>query len=145
MLNNNWTTALNGISATVKAIYHAKQFLDSTFNIPAGASFGIVLDKTCFYAEAGGQEYDTGSITLDVKGREAKFEVIDCQSFKGYIVHIGHLDDGQINVGDAAIATYDQVFFFFWNPTMHYSWDFRIAEDLSEATIQLLIFSILRS
>lgn len=106
----------------MKAIYHDKKFLLSTSEIPSGTSFGIVLDKTCFYAEAGGQEYDTGSIALDVKDREAKFEVIDCQSFKGYVLHIGHLEEGQIDVGDVVIATYDPVrpFTFFVLPLMRF-------------------------
>ncbi|KAG8767542.1 Alanine--tRNA ligase, partial [Serendipita sp. 397] len=55
----------------------------------------------------GGQEYDTGSIALDVKDGEAKFEVTNCQSFKGYVVHIGHLEEGELNVGDEVIATFD--------------------------------------
>jgi alanyl-tRNA synthetase len=101
--------ALGSISASVKAIYHDKKFLSSTSEIPAGTSFGIILDKTCFYAEAGGQEYDTGSIALDVKDKEAKFEVIDCQSFKGYVLHIGHMEEGQMDIGDNVIATYDPV------------------------------------
>jgi alanyl-tRNA synthetase len=78
-------------------------------DIAPGTPFGIILDKTCLYAEAGGQEYDTGSISFDIdKEGDAKFEVIDCQSFKGYVVHIGVLEEGQIIVGDAVIATYDQ-------------------------------------
>lgn len=95
------------ISATIKAIYHDKTFPSSTSNIPNGASFGIILDKTCFYAESGGQEYDTGSIALDMKDREAKFEVVNCQSFKGYVLHIGQVEEGQLDVGDEVIVTYD--------------------------------------
>ncbi|CAG8684656.1 11044_t:CDS:2, partial [Acaulospora colombiana] len=91
--NDSFKFNSSSISATIKAIYHEKNFPSSTANIPTGASFGIILDKTCFYAEAGGQEYDTGVIALDMKDREAKFEVINCQSFKGYVLHIGdHID-----------------------------------------------------
>ena len=53
------------VDATVKAIYFEKKFLDRTASISEDAAFGIILDKTGFYAEAGGQEYDTGSITTD--------------------------------------------------------------------------------
>ncbi|KAG8809492.1 Alanine--tRNA ligase, partial [Serendipita sp. 399] len=47
------------------------------------------------------------SIALDVKDGEAKFEVVNCQSYKGYVVHIGHLEEGEFNVGDDVIATFD--------------------------------------
>jgi alanyl-tRNA synthetase len=46
-----------------------------------------------------------------MKDREAKFEVIDCQSFKGYVLHIGQLDEGELHVGDEIIASYDAVRF----------------------------------
>jgi len=101
--------ASGSISASVKAIYYEKTFPLSTSEIPAGAPFGVILDKTCFYAESGGQEYDTGSIALDMKDKEAKFEVVNCQSFKGYVVHIGQLEEGQLTVGDEVIVTYDPV------------------------------------
>lgn len=54
--------ATAGIKATVKSIYHDSKFFMSTSEVPAGVSFGIILDKTNFYAEAGGQEWDTGSL-----------------------------------------------------------------------------------
>ncbi|PVF97475.1 hypothetical protein CPB86DRAFT_807243 [Serendipita vermifera] len=105
--NDSFKFDSSSISATIKAIYYEKSFPSSTANIPTGASFGIILDKTCFYAEAGGQEYDTGVIALDMKDREAKFEVINCQSFKGYVLHIGQLDEGELHVGDEIIVSYD--------------------------------------
>lgn len=48
------------IQGKIKAIYHQKKFLDSTKDIPENGQFGIVLDKTNFYAEQGGQQFDTG-------------------------------------------------------------------------------------
>ena len=93
-------------TSTVKAIYHEKAFLQSTSSLPEDASFGIILDRTNFYAEAGGQEYDTGSITID---DVAEFEVTDVQVFNGYVLHIGSLKYGALNVNDEVVATFDEV------------------------------------
>ena len=58
------------VDACIKAIYHKKSFVQSTSVIPSDDHFGLVLDKTSFYAESGGQEYDTGSITIDGKSTD---------------------------------------------------------------------------
>ena len=100
--------ALGNINATVKAIYHDRKFLPSTSDLPGGATFGVLLDKTSFYAEAGGQEYDTGNIVID---GVADFEVEDVQVFSGYVLHIGHLKYGQLKVGDEIVSSYDEVRF----------------------------------
>ena len=98
--------ALGNINATVKAIYHDRKFLSSTSDLPEGANFGILMDKTSFYAEAGGQEYDTGNIVID---GVADFEVEDVQVFNGYILHIGRLKYGRLKVGDEVVSSYDEV------------------------------------
>jgi len=90
----------------VKAIYHDRKFLPSTSDTPEGTTFGILLDKTSFYAEAGGQEYDTGNIVID---GAADFEVEDVQVYNGYVLHIGHLKYGQLKVGDEVVSSYDEV------------------------------------
>ena len=46
--------------AEILAIRCNKQFIDS---IESGQECGVLLDKTCFYAEQGGQSYDEGFIT----------------------------------------------------------------------------------
>lgn len=94
------------MDASVKAIYFEKKFLDKTASIPEDATFGIILDKTNFYAESGGQEYDTGSITID---GVAEFEVTNVQSYSGYVLHIGSLKYGQLSVGDGVVSTYDEL------------------------------------
>jgi alanyl-tRNA synthetase len=73
--------------------------------------FGIILDRTNFYAEAGGQEHDTGSIVIDnaSNGEVAEFEVSGVQAFSGYILHIGKLKSGKFEVGDQVTSTYDEV------------------------------------
>ena len=98
--------ALGNITATVKAIYHDRKFLPSTSELPEGTAFGVLLDKTSFYAEAGGQEYDTGNIVID---GVTDFEVEDVQVFNGYVLHIGSLKYGQLKVGDEVVSSYDEV------------------------------------
>jgi hypothetical protein len=68
--------------------------------------FGILLDKTNFYAESGGQENDTGSLTIDGK---ADFEVTDVQVFNGYVLHVGYMKEGEVKVGDEVVCTYSEV------------------------------------
>ena len=100
------TKALGNIDATVKAIYHDRKFLSSSSEVPVDTTFGVLLDKTSFYAEAGGQEYDTGNIVID---GVADFEVEDVQVFSGYVLHIGRLKYGQLKVGDEVVSSYDEV------------------------------------
>lgn len=92
------------IPATVKAIYYGKEFTKSAEK--TGETFGVILDKTNFYAEQGGQEYDTGKITIDGK---AEFEVENVQTFAGYVLHIGSLKYGSLKVGDEVISTFDEL------------------------------------
>lgn len=57
----------------------------------------VILDKTPFYAEMGGQIGDTGTISKE----GALFQVMDAQApFKGIVAHIGKLERGQLRVGD---------------------------------------------
>ncbi|WWD21148.1 alanine-tRNA ligase [Kwoniella shandongensis] len=97
---------LDDIKATVKSIYHSSKFYNSTSELPANAPFGILLDKTNFYAESGGQENDTGVIAIDGK---AEFKVDDVQVYNGYVLHVGQLEEGEIKVGDEVICTYDEL------------------------------------
>lgn len=97
---------LGNITATVKSVYHEKKLHTSTEGIPEGATLGILLDRTSFYAESGGQEYDTGNIVID---GVADFEVTNVQVFSGYVLHIGRLKYGQLSVGEEVVSSYDEV------------------------------------
>ncbi|EEB06743.1 cytoplasmic alanine-tRNA ligase Ala1 [Schizosaccharomyces japonicus yFS275] len=94
------------INATVKALYHPSGFQTSTEKFEAGENIGILLDRTNFYAEQGGQEYDTGRITIDGK---LEFRVTNVQVYGGYVLHTGFCEYGSLNVGDEVICEYDEL------------------------------------
>lgn len=80
-------------------------------------NFGIILDRTCFYAESGGQECDTGNIVID---GITDFEVTNVQVYNGYVLHTGHLKYGQIEVSDEVISSYDEVSKIFYLLTCNF-------------------------
>ena len=73
----------------------------------AGAEPGtaeIVLDRTPFYAESGGQVGDTGVITTET----GRARVLDTQSvLPGLIVHRAVVEDGELFPGQDALAVID--------------------------------------
>ncbi|MBW3595975.1 MAG: alanine--tRNA ligase [Planctomycetes bacterium] len=64
------------------------------------APIRVILDRTPFYGEAGGQVGDTG----DIIGERFRFEVTDTQRDGELIIHIGHLRSGEMRVGEKATA-----------------------------------------
>ncbi|MET9499486.1 alanine--tRNA ligase [Streptomyces sp. NPDC006552] len=70
-----------------------------------GDEVEVVLDRTPFYAEGGGQIGDTGRIKLD---SGAVIEVRDCQKpVPGVYVHKGVVQVGEVTVGAPAQAVID--------------------------------------
>jgi alanyl-tRNA synthetase len=66
----------------------------------AGAEIGVVLDKTCFYAEMGGQVGDCGIIQAD----KGKFVVDETVKVADCIIHRGRLIEGKLAIGDNVTA-----------------------------------------
>ncbi|KAF1896732.1 hypothetical protein Lal_00034432 [Lupinus albus] len=85
--------------SVVKAIYTGSEFVDS---VNTNGDIGIVLESSSFYAEQGGQIFDTGSL----KGPYALFQVHNVQAYGGYILHIGSNGTG-ISVGEKVVCQVD--------------------------------------
>ena len=76
-----------------------------THEIATGADAIVVLDRTPFYAEMGGQVADHGTLTLG----EAVFEITDVQKNKGgKYLHHGKVVSGGFKVGDTVTAAVDK-------------------------------------
>ena len=78
---------------------------DEVTGVIAGGETGIVvLDRTPFYAEMGGQTADHGTITVG----QPVFQVTNVQKDKaGKYLHYGKLQAGEIKVDDSAVAAID--------------------------------------
>ncbi|KAK4761778.1 hypothetical protein SAY87_029662 [Trapa incisa] len=86
----------------IKAIYTGSQFLE---NAASGYEIGLILESTSFYAEQGGQIYDTGLL----EGSFGSFEVCNVQIYGGFVLHIGSLSSGsrRLTVGDKVTCKVD--------------------------------------
>ncbi|KAG8390518.1 hypothetical protein BUALT_Bualt01G0091700 [Buddleja alternifolia] len=82
-------------TSVIKAVYTGSEFLES---VAPGEEVGIILETTSFYAEQGGQIYDTGII----EGPDGVFEVTNVQIYGGFVLHIGSFSGktGRLYIGD---------------------------------------------
>lgn len=85
-------------TATITGILYNGEFVNK---IEAGARASIILNKTPFYAEMGGQRGDLGTLSH----RKAHFHVEDCKSpYSGVFLHEGLLQEGVLIVGEPVHA-----------------------------------------
>jgi alanyl-tRNA synthetase len=64
--------------------------------LEAGEQGVIILDRTPFYAESGGQVGDTG----ELQNKDAMFQVLDTQKNNSAHLHHGRVCKGSISIGD---------------------------------------------
>lgn len=84
--------------ARVVALVKEGSFVE---NLAEGDEGMVILDKTPFYAEMGGQVGDTGLI----KTADSLFDVMTTEApFKGVIAHVGKIQKGSLKVGETVTA-----------------------------------------
>lgn len=101
-----WDQTLDG--CTVKALFIGRGetedkigFVDSIS--PESSAIGVILDKTSYYAEAGGQIFDVGTIKSD----SCTIEVTNVQNYGSFVLHLGTVKEGTLKVGDSISCSVD--------------------------------------
>ena len=95
------------IEAKVLACFHGRGLESNGFSDKISSEdglVGIILDKTTYYYESGGQTFDTGDLICQ---NGTVFEVKNAQSYAGYIIHVGTVKSGSIYVGDSLACKVD--------------------------------------
>ncbi len=87
-------------TAEIKGIVAADHLCDTLTEVGHDKPVQVVLDRSPFYGESGGQVGDTGEIA----GEGFLFEVIDTQKDGELIIHHGHLIKGTMKAGAKVTA-----------------------------------------
>lgn len=102
----------NSCLGKIVALRKDKKFVES---VSSGEEVGVILDRTNFYAEQGGQIYDIGLMIKEEKNdagdsmnEDTEFEVNDVKFQGGYVVHIGKIVIGELKVGDQLSLQLDE-------------------------------------
>ncbi|MBO5363863.1 MAG: alanine--tRNA ligase [Clostridia bacterium] len=75
-----------------------------TESVAAGDELILVLDKTAFYAESGGQVGDTGVL----ENATVKVKITDTKKKNGKFLHKGVVENGTLKVGDVVDTKFDK-------------------------------------
>jgi alanyl-tRNA synthetase len=89
--------------AKILAIISGERLCDSMDEVDHEHPVVVVLDKTPFYGEMGGQVGDVGEIV----GKDFRFEVTDARIDGGFTLHSGHLREGKLELGVTVTARVD--------------------------------------
>jgi alanyl-tRNA synthetase len=103
-----WNEDLEG--CTVKALFIGRNetedgigFVDSITK--ESGVVGVILDKTNYYGESGGQTFDTGLIKTT---SGATIQITNVQIYGSFVLHIGEVtNDVTVSVGDSATCCVD--------------------------------------
>jgi alanyl-tRNA synthetase len=97
--------------ANVMAIWNGDDLGLSPAEALEDEELAIILDRTNFYAEMGGQIGDRGSLRVSPSpgtpgegGDGGVFDIEITRSVAGYVLHIGRLRSGKIEVGQTVLA-----------------------------------------
>lgn len=88
-------------ASLVKALVVDGKFVEK---MKVGQSGMVILDRTPFYAEMGGQIGDTGTLANEM----SLFRVTGCMTpYSGVIAHVGKLENGELTIGTSLTASID--------------------------------------
>lgn len=95
------------IPATIKLYYEEPSAVEFEATVLDVVRDWVILDKTLFFPEGGGQPADTGFLTLVPKGESsaASVKVVDVQEVEGVILH--KIENGKISKGAAVSGHID--------------------------------------
>lgn len=97
-------TGYSELVSTAKVLYAFRND-EMVEAVQEGDSVVIILDRTPFYAESGGQVGDTGYISTD----SGTVEVIDCKkTADGKFLHLGLVVNGALQTGNEVTASVDK-------------------------------------
>jgi alanyl-tRNA synthetase len=86
--------------AKIVGLIAQDKLCDHVDEIGHAQPISVVLDRSPFYGESGGQVGDTGELI----GKDFRFEVIDTQKEGNFLLHQGHLRSGVIRQGATVTA-----------------------------------------
>ena len=89
----------------IVALFTQNGFVDSTKALAKDERVGVILDRSSFYAESGGQIYDTGVVASADGTLSIRVEAV--QSYAGFVMHMGCIESGTASVGQDVTCMVD--------------------------------------
>ena len=96
-----------------------------------GDNFCLILNRTAFYPEGGGQPSDMGSIAMEIKGKELSLEIVHTEKVDGIVLH-------KI-ANESEILDFENIDILGLKVTGKINWNRRIALARNHTTTHLII------